>query len=99
MATSKIKFTQGPWKDAMELPPIKIDKGFSPQPPKGNKAVKFTEHKKDIMKDLGLGEKGKAKPKSSRTPSNLGNKAPRAKGSLKKHTGKATVKLHNRHGN
>lgn len=97
---SKITYTQQGWKDAMQLPPIKIDKGFSPHPPTSNsKTVKFTEHKIDIMKDLGLGETGKAKPKSNRKPSNLGNKAPRAKGSLKSHTGKATVKLHNRHGN
>ena len=98
MAT-KIKYTQQGWKDTMMLPPVKLEGSYRPSPPKGNSAVKYTEHKNDIMKDLGLGEKGKAKPKSSRRPQLGSTKAPRGKGSRKGETGKATVKLHNRHGN
>src|SRR5208337_3518769 len=97
MAATKIKYTQQGWKDTMQLPPIKLEGSYHPAPPKGNKSVKYTEHKNDIMKDLGLGETGKAKPKSSRKPASLGNKAPRKTASLKKHTGKAVTKLHNRH--
>lgn len=96
---NKIKVKQSGWRDTMMLPPIKLEGSYHPSPPKGNKSVKYTEHKNDIMKDLGLGKTGKAEPKSNRKAQLGSTKAPRGKGSLKKHTGKAVTKLHNRHGN
>lgn len=95
----KVKTTQTGWRDTMMLPPIRLEGSYHPSPPKGNSKVKYTEHKIDVMKDMGLGETGKAKPKSNRKSQLGSSKASRGKGSLKKHTGKAVTKLHNRHGN